>query len=486
MIPKNGGTPRDLTPGADYDVPPFSLGGPDAIAFSPDGKELCFTANADKDEARSTNAELFVVPVDGSSEPKRITTNPAYDGGPIYSPNGRFIVYRAQVKAGYESDRWRLMLYERASGHHINLTENFDRSPEGYAWSADSKMIYFHFEDHAESPIYAISIAPGSEPKPVVKDGFNGDLSVSADGRTLVFTRASLTTPAEVFAANADGDNVRQLTHHNVEKLAALDLNKPEFFWFEGAEGAKVHGMLLRPPNFDASKKYPMLLLVHGGPQEAWDDTWGYRWNPQVFAAQGYVVVMINPRGSTGYGQKFTDEINGDWGGKVFVDLIKGVDYMLAKYPFVDGTRMAAAGGSYGGYMMNWFASHAQGRFKCLISHAGDFDETSSYGATEELWFPEWDLRGTPWSNPETYRKLSPSTYAGEFGKYKTPTLVIHGELDFRVPYTEGLQMFTALQRQGVPSKLLIFSDEGHWILKPQNSELWYKTFLDWLATYLK
>jgi len=486
VISKEGGTPRDLTPGADYDVPPFSLGGPDAIAFSPDGKELCFAAITDKDEARSTNADVFVAPVDGSSEPKRITTNPAYDGAPAYSPDGRFIAYRAQMKAGYESDRWRLMLYERASGRHINLTESFDRSPEGYAWSSDSKKVYFSFEDRTEAPISAISAAPGSEPKPLVKDGFNGDLSVSADGRTLVFTRSSLTMPAEIFAVNADGGGVRQLTRQNAEKLAAVELNKPEPFWFEGAGGTKVHGLLLRPPGFDASKKYPLLLLCHGGPQTMWSNAWGYRWNAQMFASPGYVVVMINRRGSTGYGQKFTDEINNDYGGKAFEDLMKGLDYVLAKYPSVDSNRLAAAGASYGGFMIDWMASQSKGRFKALVSHAGVYNQVSFYGATEELWFPEWDLRGTPWTNTDSYKKWSPSTYAAEFGKYKTPTLVIHGELDFRVPYTEGLQMFTALQRQGVPSKLLIFPDEGHWILKPQNSELWYKTVLDWLATYLK
>ncbi|HEX2712070.1 MAG TPA: S9 family peptidase [Candidatus Acidoferrales bacterium] len=479
------GTPRDLTPGADYDVPPFSLGGPDDVAFSPDGKELCFTADTDKDEALSTNGDLFIVPVDGGAPPKRITTNPGFDGGPAYSPDGHFIAYRAQMKAGYESDRWRLMLYDRQSGRHINLTEDLDSSPEGYAWSADSKAIFFHFEDRAEAPIYSIS-ASGGKAKAIVKDGFNGDLSASGDGRLLVFTRSSLTAPSEIFAANADGTDVHALTRHNAQRMAALDLNKPESFWFEGAEGAKLHGLLVRPPSFDASRKYPLLLLVHGGPQGAWDDTWGYRWNAQMFAAAGYVAVMINPRGSTGYGQKFTDDINADWGGKVFVDLMKGVDYVLAKYPFVDGTRMGAAGGSYGGYMMNWFASHAQGRFKCLISHAGPYNNDSMYGATEELWFPEWDLRGTPWNNAGTYDKWSPHKYAGEFGKYRTPTLVINGELDFRVPYTEGLQMFTALRRQGVPAKLVIFPDEGHWIEKPQNSELWYKTFLDWLAAYLK
>jgi len=480
------GAARDLTPGADYDVPPFSLGGPDAIAFSPDGKELCFTAVTDKVEATSTNGDLFTVPADGSAGPKRITTNPGFDGQPAYSPDGRSIAYRSQARAGYESDKWRLMLYDRASGKHTSVNEKFDHSVDGILWSRDSKTIYFFAEDRAESPIYAVTAADGSDPKAIVSEGFNTAISLSGDGRALVFTRSSLVMPAEIFVANADGSGSRQVTRHNAERLAALDLPKPESFWFDGAEGTKVHGLLLRPPHFDPSRKYPLVFLVHGGPQGAWNDSWGFRWNAQVFASPGYVAVMVNPRGSTGYGQKFTDEIGADWGGKVFVDLMKGLDYVIGKHSFIDANRMCAAGGSYGGYMMNWFESHTQGRFKCLISHAGPYNNDSMYGATEELWFPEWDLRGTPWNNAGTYDKWSPHKYAGEFGKYKTPTLVIHGELDFRVPYTEGLQMFTALQRQGVPSKLLIFPDEGHWISKPQNSELWYKTFLDWLATYLK
>ena len=289
--------------------------------------------------------------------------------------------------------------------------------------------------------------------------------------------------PAEVFAANADGTNVRQLTHQNGDLLSQLELPAGEPFWFAGAGGTQVQGMLLRPPNFDASKKYPTILLIHGGPQGEWDDDWGYRWNPQVMAAPGYVVVMINPRGSFGYGQKFTAEISRDWGGKVYDDLMKGLDAAIAKYPFIDSTRLAAAGGSYGGYMTDWIATHSD-RFKCLISHAGPYD-LFSMSATEELWFMDWEFGGMPWSNPELYKKWSPSEYATALGKYKTPTLVIGGELDYRVPYTQSLEFFTALQQQGVPSKLMIFPDEGHWILKPQNSELWYKTFLDWLATYL-
>jgi len=241
----------------------------------------------------------------------------------------------------------------------------------------------------------------------------------------------------------------------------------------------------MRPPHFDASKKYPTLLMIHGGPQGAWEDSWTYRWNAEAFAAPGYVAVMINPRGSTGYGQKFTDEITDDWGGKVYDDLMKGLDYAIANYKFIDGDKVAAAGGSFGGYMVDWIAGHT-GRFKALISHAGPYDKLSMYGGTEELWFEEHDMAGTPWTNPESYHKWSPSTYAAEFGKYKTPTLVIGGEIDFRIPYTQDLQFFTALQRQGVPSKLIIFPDEGHWVLKPQNSELWYREFLAWLEKYLK
>jgi dipeptidyl aminopeptidase/acylaminoacyl peptidase len=483
VVAAGGGDPRDLTPGVDYDVPPFSLDGAEAIAFSPDSRELCFTANTDKDEATSTNGDLFLVSVSGGAAPKRITTNPADDWGPAYSPDGKWIAYRAQRQPGYESDRWRLMLYDRASGAITNITENFDRNVNAPLWSADSKMIYFQTEDKAQLPIYSVEASAGSSPRAVLADMAISDFAVSSDGRMLVFTCSTMAMPAEVFVANSDGTGVRQLTHANSALLAQLDLPRAEPFWFEGAEKTQVEGLLLRPPHFDPSKKYPLLLLVHGGPQGEWDDDWFYRWNSEVMAAPGYVVLMINPRGSFGYGHKFTEEVSRDWGEKVYEDLMKGVD-AVAKYPFIDGSRMAAAGGSFGGYMVDWIATHT-GRFKCLISHAGNWDEFSAY-ATEELWFEDWEMGGTPWSIPEMYRKWSPMTYADVLGKFKTPTLVIAGELDYRVPYTQSLEFFSALQRQGVPSKLMVFPDEGHWILKPQNSELWYSTFLGWLATYLK
>ena len=485
VMPSEGsGEAKDLTQGADYDVPPDIRGEESDINFSPDSKEICFTAVTDKVEAISTNGDLFLVPVSGGAEPKRITTQPGYDGNPVYSPDGKYIAYHAQLTAGYEADRWRVMLYDRASGKIENLTETtFDRNATDLAWSADSKTIYFLAENETQMPVYAMAAKAGATPKKVV-DGYNSAVELSEDGKTLVLTRSSMTTPAEIFVAASDGSGLRQITHANDALLAKLEMNAPETFWFEGAEGTKVQAMLIRPPQFDAKKKYPLLVLLHGGPQTMFSNNWGYRWNPEVFCAAGYVTLMINRRGSTGYGQKFTDEIINDWGGKPYVDVMKGVDATLAKYPFIDGTKMAAAGGSYGGYMADWIATHTD-RFKALVSHAGIYDKPAMY-ATEELWFEEHDMQGTPWSNPESYRKWAPETYASALGKYKTPTLVVAGEKDYRVPYTQSVEFFSALQRQGVPSKLVVFPDEGHWVLKPLNSQFWYKTFIEWVDKYTK
>jgi len=477
-----GGEAKDLTAGANYDVPPDQRGEDADINFSPDSKEICFTAVTDKVEAISTNGDLFVVPVSGG-EPKRITTQPGFDGNPVYSPDGKYIAYRAQLTAGYEADRWRVMLYDRATGKSENLTEpSFDRSAESLAWSPES-TIYFIAENETLRPVYSMVPKAGAAPKKIV-DGFNSGMSLSHDGKTLLLTRTSLTQPAEIFVAASDGSGLKPVTHANDTLLANLEMNAPEKFWYDGAEGTKVQAMLIRPPKFDATKKYPVLVLLHGGPQTMWGDSWGYRWNAQLFSAAGYVTLMINRRGSTGYGQKFTDEITNDWGGKAYVDVMKGVDAALAKYSFLDGTKMAAAGGSYGGYMVNWIATHTD-RFKALVSHAGIYDKVSMY-ATEELWFEEHDMQGTPWSNPESYRKWAPMTTAAALGKFKTPTLVIAGERDYRVPYTQSLEFFSALQRQDVPSKLVVFPDEGHWVLKPQNSKFWYKTFLDWVDRHIK
>jgi dipeptidyl aminopeptidase/acylaminoacyl peptidase len=482
-LPADGsGAARDLTNSKDYDIPPDERSGPSDINFSPDSKEICYTAVTDKVEAISTNGDLFVVPVAGG-ESKRITSNPGFDGNPVYSPNGRYIAYHAQLKPEYESDRWRVMLYDRQSGKSENLSEGFDRSAAELAWSPDSKTIYFLAENETLQPIYAMEAKTGAAPRKLL-DGYNTAFAFSDDGKTLLAARTSLTMPVELFVAAGDGSGLQQLTNQNASLLASIAMSEPEKFWFEGADGTKVQAMLVRPPQFDAQKKYPLLLLLHGGPQTMWGDDWGYRWNPEVFSGAGYVTLMINRRGSTGYGQKFTDDITNDWGGKAYADVMKGTDAALAKYSFIDPARLAAAGGSYGGYMADWLATHTD-RFKAIVSHAGVYDKFSMY-ATEELWFEEHDMQGTPWTAPENYRKWSPATYAGALGKYKTPTLVIAGERDYRVPYTQSIEFFNALQRQEVPSKIMVFPDEGHWILKPQNSQLWYKTFLDWLAEYVK
>ncbi|MBK7601031.1 MAG: S9 family peptidase [Acidobacteria bacterium] len=478
VVSADGSGTKDLTPG-DYDAPPFSLGDPTAYDFSPDSKEIVFARNTEKVEAVSTNNDLFIVPVSGG-EARRITgNNPGSDTTPRYSPDGRWIAYRSQARNGYESDKFRLMLYDRNAGTSKEISTGFDRWVGELVWAPDSRNIFIGAEDRGRELIGVASIDGGV--KPVIANTSSTGISLSADGRTLGFTRSSLTMPAEVFTSSTDGSGTRQLTSTNADLLSRLELNPAEDFEYIGALKAKIHGYIVKPPQFDKSKKYPMILLIHGGPQGAWLDNWGYRWNAQMWAARGYVTVLINPHGSTGYGQAFTEQISGDWGGAVYEDLMKGVDFVVAK-GYVDPTRLGAAGGSYGGYMVNWILGHSD-RFKALVSHAGVYNLTSMYGVTEELWFGEWEFKGTPWDNPQLYTKWSPHLSAKNF---KTPTLVVHGELDYRVPVGEGLQLYTTLQRKGVPSKLLYYPDEGHWVLKPQNSELWYKTVLDWFDKWLK
>lgn len=476
------GQPRDLTPAADYDVPPRQRGGARPIAFAPDGAHLAFTAVADRVEAASTNGDLFEVSVSGGAT-KRLTDNPGFDGNPAYSPDGKLIAYHSQARGGYESDLWRIRVLDRATGTSRRVTD-FDRSADTILWNAKGDALYFNAEDRGEMPIFSVPLK-GGEPTAMAAGTFNSEFDVAPTG-TIVAARVSLAHPTELVAFDAGAPAVRELTHQAREAMAGIETAAPESFTFASADGAQVQGFLLKPPAFDPSKKYPVMMLLHGGPQTMWGDSWSYRWNAQAFAAPGYVVVMINRRGSTGFGQAFTDAITNDWGGKAFDDLMTGLDYVLATYKYTDGARVGAAGASYGGFMIDWMASHAKGRFTVLVSHAGVYDNASMYGATEELWFPEHDLGGLPWTNRAEYEKWSPSTYAAEFGKYKTPTLVVCGERDFRVPYTQSLQFYTALQRQGVPSKLIVFPEEGHWVLKPQDSVLWYDEVLGWLGKYLQ
>jgi dipeptidyl aminopeptidase/acylaminoacyl peptidase len=496
VVPSSGGTARDITPG-DHDVPPFSLGGQDLYAISPDSQEVAFTSNIDEVEATSTNNDIFVVPITGGT-PRKLSTSPGGDSTPLYSPDGRYLAWRMQERAGYESDRFRLVVYDRKSGQIRNLTEDFDRWVEAMAWSPDSTTIYFTSTDKGEAPIYRISVAPGAQPEPKgesrqhlpsgahfpiteITRGANDDLVVSPNGQTLVFTRMSIQAPSEIYKLAVGAKEAEKLSHLNDSALAQVAMQPLEAFWFAGAGGAKVQGFLVKPPGFDPNKKYPMKFLIHGGPQGAWGDEWSYRWNAELFAANGYLVVQINPRGSTGYGQAFVDGVNGDWGGRPYIDLMKGLDYVEATYPFVDKARECALGASYGGYMINWILGHTN-RFKCLVSHDGMFNSESAYGSTEELWFNEWEFRGTPWSNRALYRQWSPHEYATQF---KTPTLVVHGQLDYRLDVSEGFQLFTTLQRLKIPSKMLYFPDEGHWVLKPQNSQLWYKTVNEWVDSYM-
>jgi dipeptidyl aminopeptidase/acylaminoacyl peptidase len=469
----------DLSPG-DKVVPPFSLGGPDDYAISPDGGEVAFVMNGDAVPATSTNNDIYVVPIKGGIAQK-ITANPGADNSPQYSPDGKYLAYRSQARAGYESDKWRLIVLDRVNGRLTLPTDAVDRAVNSFVWSPDSKRLFFGVTDRGRQAIQFVSVEGGGVRAAVSGSNTLDDLQFTADGKTLVFTRQSGDSPVEICRATSNGGSAVALTHLNDDLLNQYQLTPLEDFWVEGAEKTQVHSFIVKPPAFDPAKKYPVLMLVHGGPQGEWGESWTYRWNSQVFAGAGYVVVMPNPRGSVGYGQKFTDDINQDWGGKPYDDLMAVTDY-VAKLPYVDAEKMAAAGGSYGGYMINWMLGHTT-RFKCFVSHAGVYDLRSEAEATEELWFPTWEFGGMPWENPEVYDRWSPSKFVKEF---KTPTLVIHGELDFRIPYSQGMALFTALQIQKVPSQMLMYPDEGHWVLKPQNSALWYKTFLNWVGMWTK
>ncbi|MGI8742982.1 MAG: prolyl oligopeptidase family serine peptidase [Bryobacteraceae bacterium] len=479
VVSAEGGPAKDLTPGAN-DVPPFSLGGADDYAISPDSSQLCYVMNSDPVLATSTNTDLYTVALAGG-EAKRITNNPGADDAPQYSPDGKGIAYRSQERGGYESDRWRLLTLDFANQKTTSVTETLDRSVAGFTWSPDSTRLFFTIEDRGRHVLY-MSPAQGGASRLIASGPTTiDDVQLTADGKTMIYTEQSGSQPVEIYRTNSSGSEPVALTHLNDSLLADYSLGKLEEMWVNAPDKTKVHSFVLKPAGFERGHKYPVLFLIHGGPQGAWGQSWSYRWNPQIFASAGYVVVMPNPRGSTGYGQKFTDDINQDWGGKPFDDIMAVVDH-IAALPYTDAERMAAAGGSYGGYMVDWMLGHTQ-RFKALVSHAGVFDLRSMAGATEELWFPLWEFHGMPWENPEQYAKWSPSYYVTDF---HTPTLVIHGELDFRVPYTQGLQLYTSLQMQKVPSKLLVYPDEGHWILKPLNTVLWYDTFLDWIGEWLR
>jgi dipeptidyl aminopeptidase/acylaminoacyl peptidase len=547
----DGNLVRDLTPTQDIgdaEAPTFSLGGPIGYAWAPDSHEIAYVTNVELVPAASTNNDVFTLRLDDPvAKPVRVSASLGSDDAPAYSPDGKWLAFRSQKRPGYESDRFRLMLLDREGKTTDELLPKFDRWVDEFAWGADSATIYFASGVSGSTQIFSVKV-DGSElnwrtyVNTNLERGEYGDLHISSDGRLLVSTRMTVAKPAEVFLTQIGVDSgmnlddfgylfpiykspvpgslesagygmykTEQLTHMNRAVLASYGIHgggehdgEPmEGFTFDGAGGTKVHGFIVRPPNFDEDKKYPVKFLIHGGPQGAWGDAWSYRWNPELMAASGYVVVMVNPRGSTGYGQAFVDGVNGDWGGKPYVDLMKGLDYAEQHFPFIDKTRECALGASYGGYMADWILTHTN-RFACIVTHDGMFNPQSAYGSTEELWFAEWEFRqppgvavgkgqagkatmdplpAQPWNNfdkpvaLDPFRKWSPML---SIRNARTPTLVIHSQRDYRLDVSEGLQLFTALQRLNVPSKMLYFPDEGHWVLKPQNSKLWYETVGDW------
>ncbi|HET6796860.1 MAG TPA: S9 family peptidase, partial [Gemmatimonadales bacterium] len=471
------GATRDLTPG-DFDAPPHNYED-GAVAFSPDGREIAFVSKRGPPDSEmwTTNHDVWTVPVTGG-EVKQVTPNPAADMEPAFSPDGKSIVVRAQRRPGFEADRWYLDLYDRVSGAKRTVFESPDLSVDDFRFSPDGRTIWFTaLKDGAEN-LYTIP-ATGGVPKLVVQGGAVAAFQVANE--FAVFTKSTLVAPAELFRVSSDG-TTRRLTQENAGWLATVELPKPASRTVSGAGGTPVQYWLLKPPHFDASKTYPVVFLIHGGPQSDWPDGWSNRWNPALWAAQGWIVAAPNPRGSTGFGQQFVDQISQDWCGKVMGDLDAVFD-SVAHSPNVDSTRMGIAGASYGGYAVDWLIGHTN-RFKAAVSHDGVFNLESMSLATEELWFTDWDLGGPPWSAKAraNVARCSPHLSAD---RITTPTLVITNQQDFRVPVDQGLQLFTALRRNGVPSEALVFEDEGHWVLGALDSKRWHETVFSWMRKYL-
>ncbi len=477
-----GGEPVDLMKGLDADTPTKPFGGTDDYTFSPDGKHVVFVSRmTGREESWSVDFDLYAVPTDGSAAPRCLTDdNEAWDAHPVFSPDGRTLAYLAMATPGYEADRFRIVLRQWPEGRSRVLTDKWDRSPGTIVWSADGKTIYTTASNVGQRSLFAVDAASG-DARTLVRDGTISSPAVAA-GR-IVFGLNHLRSPVELHSVRSNGSDLQPITRVNTERLATAKMGAAEQFTFSGWNDEKVHAYVVKPVDFDSTKQYPVAFLIHGGPQGSFGNRFHYRWNPQTYAGRGYGVVMVDFHGSTGYGQAFADSIRGDWGGKPLVDLRKGLAAALARYPWLDGERVAALGASYGGYMINWIAGNWPERFRCLVNHDGVFNTRMMYFDTEELWFPEWDNRGTPWGNPSAYRQNNPVEFVGN---WKTPMLVIHGALDYRVVETQGLGAFTACQRQGIPSKLLYFPDENHWVLKPHNSILWHDTVLDWLDQWTK
>ncbi|HEY4357391.1 MAG TPA: S9 family peptidase [Acidobacteriaceae bacterium] len=555
VVDADGHHVRDLTPRSvvgDAETPTFSLGGPLGYAWSPDSHEIAYVTNLEKVKAESTNNDVFTLQLDEpGAMAKKVSTSPGSDDGPLYSPDGKWLAWRSQARDGYESDKFDLVVMDRANGVIRNLTSKFDGWVDEFVWWQGSNGFTFASAKRGGERIYNEALKE-MEPTMLSVQGEYSDLrlftppalatsSLLPDTRPrMIAVRMTAESPASIVSVavgdtrnqTADSEDwhttssavrttgthtgrvistsgnshfeqgswTKDLTHLNDGVLSSIEMPAMVSFWFTGAANARVQGFLIRPPNFDSAKKYPVKFLMHGGPQGAWGDAWSYRWNPELFAADGYVVVMVNPRGSTGYGQKFLEEVSGDWGGRAFDDLMKGLDYAEQQYPFIDKNRECALGASYGGFMANWVLTHTN-RFKCIVTHDGMYNPQAAFGDTEELWFNEWEFRplaangvveqgkpAHPWdfydkpASEDPFRKWSPML---AIKNAHTPTLVVHSQRDYRLDVSEGFQLFTALQLLHVPSKMLYFPDEGHWVLKPKNSELWYQTVNDWCDRWL-
>jgi dipeptidyl aminopeptidase/acylaminoacyl peptidase len=482
VVPLAGGAPADLMKGMDADSPSRPFGGADDYTFTPDGKGVVFAAkDAGRTEAWSTNHDLWSVPADGSAPPRNLTPdNLAWDGHPVFSPDGKKLAWLAMEVPGYEADRHRILVRDWPDGPVREVAPGWDRSPGELAWSADGRSLLVTADHLGAHPLFAIDLATGRE-RLLVKGGTSG--SPSAAGGLVVFTRHDLGSPADIWTVRPDGTGAAPVTRVNEAALAGVAFGDREQFTFAGWNGETVHGWVVKPVGFEAGKRYPVAFLIHGGPQGSFGDQFHYRWNPQIYAAAGFATVMIDFHGSTGYGRRFTDSIGGDWGGKPLEDLQKGLAAALQRHPWMDGERVAALGASYGGYMINWIEGAWPDRFRCLVSHDGNLDEFHAYFDTEELWFPEREHGGTPWQVPEAYQKHNPANLVKN---WKTPILVVHGGRDFRVVDTQGLSTFTAAQRMGVPSELLHFPDENHWVLKPANSIQWHETVLRWIGRWTR
>lgn len=476
------GSALDLTP-VDHDVPTIATGGDGDVAVSPEGNEIAVAMHGDSMVADNTNVDIYVIDRAGAGRwgaLRQLTTNRGADNTPRYSPDGKWLAYLSMERPGFEADRLRLMLLRRAggkteSGPASDATAGWTLSVSSFSWCPESACVYAVVEERGRDQIYRIDVPSFRRTVVPTGGGVNTNVQVLPGGAGVVYLHQSNTQPAELWSGG------RQLTHLADAALAGLDLKPLEEYGFVGALGDSVHGWILRPPGFDPARKYPLIYLVHGGPEGAWDDNWHARWNYQMFAARGYVVAAVNFHGSTGYGQRFTDAISQHWGDYPYTDLMKGLD-VVARLPYVDSTRMGAAGASYGGYMIYWLAGHTD-RFKVLVAHDGVFNPVSMAGTTEELWFVDWEFGGTPYANRTLYEKWSPLAFVRN---WKTPILIVHSQLDYRVDLSEGYQAFTAAKVLGVPAKFLSFPDEGHWVTRPRNRRLWWGTVLDWLDQYLQ